>query len=47
MTVILFLIFMGKEYEIPLRDHVECHEVQQAFWTLFPHDFAGCYGVMW
>lgn len=44
MKVLLILIVMGQEYRLPMTDQIECHEVQQAFWTLFPHDFAACYG---
>lgn len=42
MTVILLLIVMGQEYRVPMADHIECHEVQQAFWTLHPTEQAYC-----
>lgn len=43
MTWVLLLIFYGRGYEVPVPDEVNCREVQQAFWTLAPESFAGCY----
>lgn len=42
MTIILVFFFMGDIRRVPLTDSVECREVQQAFWTLFPHNYADC-----
>lgn len=42
MTIFLVFFFMGELRKVPLTDPVECHEVQQAFWTLFPNDYADC-----
>lgn len=42
MKYILFILFYGTEYYVPMPGPVECYEVQQAFYTLANNGFAHC-----